>query len=173
MKRLTAITALCLLFSTAFVAGKGSVQPPEWPDSLRSVYLYTEGIKQNAITRDSVRARELFLEAIRHDSLFAPAYYELGVSGMYASPDEAVELARTAYRMTRRTAGTTSSTDRRSSSPNATARRSTSTAVFRSNTPRSRTTTACWRPSMSRTTTPTWRSRRSTRPRCASGAFPT
>ena len=99
MKRLTAITALCLLFSTAFVAGKGSVQPPEWPDSLRSVYLYTEGIKQNAITRDSVRAREFFYEAIRHDSLFAPAYYELGVSGMYASPDEAVELARTAYRI--------------------------------------------------------------------------
>lgn len=99
MKRLTAITALCLLFSTAFVAGKGSVQPPEWPDSLRSVYLYTEGIKQNAITRDSARAREFFYEAIRHDSLFAPAYYELGVSGMYASPDEAVELARTAYRI--------------------------------------------------------------------------
>ena len=68
MKRLTAITALCLLFSTAFVAGKGSVQPPERPDSLRSVYLYTEGIKQNAITRDSVRAREFFYEAIRHDS---------------------------------------------------------------------------------------------------------
>lgn len=99
MKRLTAITALCLLFSTAFVAGKGSVQAPEWPDSLRSVYLYTEGIKQNAIARDSARARELFHEAIRHDSLFAPAYYELGVSGMYASPDEAVELARTAYRI--------------------------------------------------------------------------
>lgn len=104
MKRLTAITALCLLFSTAFVAGKGSVQAPEWPDSLRSVYLYTEGIKQNTIAGDSARAREYFLEAIRLDSTYAPAYYELGVNGlgvenMYATPDEAVELARTAYRL--------------------------------------------------------------------------
>ncbi len=98
MKRLTAITALCLLFSTAFVAGKGSVQAPEWPDSRAAFYLYTEGIKQNAIARDSARARELFHEAIRHDSLFAPAYYELGVSGMYASPDEAVDWP-TAYRI--------------------------------------------------------------------------
>ena len=95
MKRLTATTVLCLLlFSAAFVAGKGPSAVPEYPDSLRSVWLYTEGIKQNTIAGDSVRARELFLEAIRSDSTYAPAYYELAANGMYATPDEAVELAR-------------------------------------------------------------------------------
>lgn len=73
MKRLTATTVLCLLlFSAAFVTGKGPSAAPEYPDSLRSVWLYTEGVKQNAIAGDSVRARELFLEAIRNDSTYAP-----------------------------------------------------------------------------------------------------
>ena len=49
MKRLTAITALCTLFTSAFVAGKGTPGAAGCPDSLRSVWLYTEGIKQNAI----------------------------------------------------------------------------------------------------------------------------
>ena len=87
MKRLTATTVLCLLlFSAAFVTGKG-------PSAA------TEGVKQNAIAGDSVRARELFLEAIRNDSTYAPAYYELAANGMYATPDEAVELARKAFRL--------------------------------------------------------------------------
>ena len=82
MKRLTATTVLCLLlFSAAFVTGKGPSAAPEYPDSLRSVWLYTEGVKQNAIAGDSVRARELFLEAIRNDSTYAPAYYELAANG--------------------------------------------------------------------------------------------
>ena len=100
MKRLTATTVLCLLlFSAAFVTGKGPSAAPEYPDSLRSVWLYTEGVKQNAIAGDSVRARELFLEAIRNDSTYAPAYYELAANGMYATSDEAVELARKAFRL--------------------------------------------------------------------------
>ena len=75
MKRLTATTVLCLLlFSAAFVTGKGPSAAPEYPDSLRSVWLYTEGVKQNAIAGDSVRARELFLEAIRNDSTYATDY---------------------------------------------------------------------------------------------------
>ena len=99
MKRLTAITALCALFFTAFAAGKGPAGVPEYPDSLRSVWLYTEGIKQNTIAGDTARAREFFTEAIRNDSTFAPAYYEMASNGMYSTPDEAVELARSAHRL--------------------------------------------------------------------------
>ena len=99
MKRLTAITVLCVLFLSAFAAGKGPAGVPGYPDSLRSVWLYTEGIKQNAIARDTVRAREFFAEAIRNDSTFAPAYYEMAANGMYSTPDEAVNLARTAFRL--------------------------------------------------------------------------
>ena len=96
MKRLTATTALCVLFCTAFAAGKGpaATVPGGYPDSLRSVWLYTEGIKQNTIFHDTVRAREFLTEAIRADSTYAPAYYEMATNGMYSTPDEAVELAR-------------------------------------------------------------------------------
>ena len=50
-----------MLFLSAFAAGKGPAGVPGYPDSLRSVWLYTEGIKQNAIARDTVRAREFFV----------------------------------------------------------------------------------------------------------------
>lgn len=99
MKRLTAITLFCLLFSSAFVAGKGAAEAPGYPDSLRSVWLYTEGIKQSAIAGDTARARELFLEAIRNDSTYAPAWYELAGNLLNTSPDEAVEPARRAFRL--------------------------------------------------------------------------
>ena len=38
----------------------------------------------NAILRDTARARELFAEAIRSDSSFAPAYYAMAANGMNA-----------------------------------------------------------------------------------------
>lgn len=99
MKRTTAITALCLaLFSSAFVAGKDTRPAPDYPDSLRSVYLYTEGIKLNAIAGDSLGARELFLQALGSDSTYAPAWYELAAGGYYP-PAEAVDMARRAYRL--------------------------------------------------------------------------
>lgn len=98
MKRPAAISFVCAaFFLTAFAAGKNPLPTPGWTDSLRSLYLYTEGIKQHTITGDSLRARELFAEAVRADSAFAPAYYELAVEQIDKSPAEAAELARTAY----------------------------------------------------------------------------
>lgn len=101
MKRLSAVVSVCLLFSAAFVVAKGRAPEPAplQPDTLSSVWLYTEAVKQNAIFRDTARARELLCQAIRRDSSFAPAYYELGVNGFYRSPDEALALARAAYRL--------------------------------------------------------------------------
>lgn len=99
MKRIFAIACTCALFTTAFVTGKGGAGAPAWPDSLRSAYLYTEGIKQTLIAEDSLRARELFSEAIRNDSTYAPAYYELASNLMTGDTEEAVRLARRAYEL--------------------------------------------------------------------------
>ena len=85
MKRPAAISFALLLFCTAFAgaAGSGTARPQRSdsiPDSLRSVYLYTEGIKRQMIRLDTTGARTLFAEAIRRDSSYAPAYYELAGS---------------------------------------------------------------------------------------------
>lgn len=99
MKRLAATALLCLLFPAFWVVGKGPAAVSGWPDSLRSLYLYTEGIKQYTIFGDSIRARELLHLAIGNDSTYAPAYYELASNGMYSTPEEAVALARRAHKL--------------------------------------------------------------------------
>ena len=101
MKRLPAITLLCLAFFTAaFVSGKG--KPTEFlhfSDSLPSVWFYTEGIKKNTIDNEPLVAREYFQEAIRRDSDYAPAWYELGGSLLRTDPDRAIAAARRACRL--------------------------------------------------------------------------
>ena len=103
MKRLTAITIFCLvaLFPAAFGSGKGmrTTAAPEYPDSLPSVWFYTEGIKENTISGDTLRAREFFQEAIRRDSTYAPAWYELAGNLLSTSPDGAVDAARQAWQL--------------------------------------------------------------------------
>lgn len=101
MKRLTAISICSLvLFSAAFVSGKGvRTAGAVYPDSLSSVWLYTEGVKQNTIFEDTTRANGLFREAIRRDSNYAPAWYELAGNLLATSPDKAVEAARRARQL--------------------------------------------------------------------------
>lgn len=100
MKRLTATTVLSLvLFSTAFVSGKGSPSAPDRPDSLQSVWFYTEGIKQRTIAGDTARARQLLQEAIRRDSAYAPAWYELAGILLPSAPDEAIDAAHRAWQL--------------------------------------------------------------------------
>ena len=66
MRRPAAISFVCAaFFLTVSAAGKSPSPAPVWADSLRSVWLYTEGIKQNTIFHDTVRAREYLTEAIR------------------------------------------------------------------------------------------------------------
>lgn len=104
MKRISLLLLSGMLFSSAFVTGKGPQEPlpvpdAEWPDSLHSVWYYTEGIKRNTVSGDTARARRLLAEAIRLDSTFAPAYFALGTENLAASPDEAVEMARRAWQL--------------------------------------------------------------------------
>lgn len=100
MKRLTATTLLCLiLFSAAFVTGKGLPTAPEVPDSLQSVWLYTEGVKERTIAGDTARARQLLREAIRRDSAYAPAWYELAGILLPSAPDEAIDAAHRAWQL--------------------------------------------------------------------------
>lgn len=172
MKRLTATTALCVLFCTAFAAGKGpaATVPGGYPDSLRSVWLYTEGIKQNTIFHDTVRAREYLTEAIRADSTYAPAYYEMATNGMYSTPDEAVELARRAYRL-----DTTNKWYHQflGQALIFAQRYPEALGVYKRRAPQIRrtpTTTGFWRRSTSRSSSPIRPSPRSTRRNSASGA---
>lgn len=93
-------TVLAVILAPALSGGRGSAAPApegEWPDSLRSLYLYTEGIKQRTIAGDTARSRALLREAIRLDSTYAPAYYELVANEGCPSPDEAVRMARRAH----------------------------------------------------------------------------
>lgn len=103
MRRLAATLLLCMcmlpgLLSAASGGGTpaaGGIVPP---DSLRSLYLYTDALKRLLIDRDTAGARTLCHEALRCDSACAPASYTLAANGMYDSNDEAVALAGRAYR---------------------------------------------------------------------------
>lgn len=107
MKRPAAILLSCLLFCSVFAGGKGggTLRPApadSLPDSLRSFYLYTEGIKQQMIHGDTMQARKSFTEAIRLDSVFAPAYYELAGTMTEDGPraiGEVIRLAGEASRL--------------------------------------------------------------------------
>lgn len=99
MKRFAAIALLGILFSTAFVTGRGRAEAPPYGDSLQGFYLYTEGIKQQAIERDTTRARELFTQAIAADSTLAPAYFELALLVLDSDAGRAAELSRRASQL--------------------------------------------------------------------------
>lgn len=99
MRRFAAILLALILFSTAFAVGGGEGAKPQWADSLRSLYLYTEGIKERIIKGDSLQAEQRFREAIAVDSLYAPAYFEMVLNRLYDTPEEGVEMARRAHQI--------------------------------------------------------------------------
>lgn len=99
MRRFAAILLALILFSTAFAVGGGEGVKPQWADSLRSLYLYTEGIKERIIKGDSLQAEQRFREAIAVDSLYAPAYFEMVLNRLYDTPEEGVEMARRAHQI--------------------------------------------------------------------------
>ncbi len=99
MRRVVAILLLCLFFSCGFIKAPQRLVTTcsiEYPDSSRSLFLYTEGIKRNMIYGDSMQARQLFEKAIELDSTYAPAHYELAGILLYANTDQAIMHARRA-----------------------------------------------------------------------------
>ncbi len=102
MRRVGAILLLCLFFSCGFVKAPQQLVTTysiEYPDSSRSLFLYTEGIKRNMIYGDSIQARQLFEKAIELDSTYAPAHYELAGILLYANTDQAIMHARRASKL--------------------------------------------------------------------------
>ena len=103
MRRLAATLLLCMCMLPGLLSAAGGGGTPAAggivpPDSLRSLYLYTDALKRLLIDRDTAGARTLCHEALRCDSACAPASYTLAANGMYDSNDEAVALAGRAYR---------------------------------------------------------------------------
>lgn len=101
------VMILSLLFCTAFAGRRGDLSACQAvmdsvPDSLRSLYYYTEGLKQRHILGDTLQASALFEAAIGHDSTYAPAYYELAATWGERAPhrlDEVISLSGIASRL--------------------------------------------------------------------------
>ena len=67
------------------------------PDSLRTTYKYTEGVKRLTIDKDTVAALRLFDEVLAGDSTYAPALFQVASIYQSKGDERGVELARKAY----------------------------------------------------------------------------
>lgn len=65
------------------------------PDSLSRTYRHTEAVKRLNIERDTVRAREIWLEILAQDSTYSPALYNLS---RVSRGEEQLDYAAKAYR---------------------------------------------------------------------------
>ncbi len=118
MRRTVATLLLGALFASAFAAGRGGAaagahadRPADNPagmpagaaagipaDTLRSADCYLEGIRLKCIDGDTTQAERLFDEAVRRDSTYAPALFELARIRIDGGRRGASEYARRAWR---------------------------------------------------------------------------
>ena len=110
MRRTVATLLLGALFASAFAAGRGGAaarthaglpagNPAGVPaDTLGSADCYLEGIRLKCIEGDTTQAERLFDEAVRHDSTYAPALFELARIRIDGGRKGASEYARRAWR---------------------------------------------------------------------------
>lgn len=97
MRRLAALIPV-LMFCCGFVPqpdlGASAGEPV--PDSLASLYDYTDGIRLMLSDGDTAAGRNMLMRAISRDSAYAPALYMLSTSIETESPAEAEQYARRA-----------------------------------------------------------------------------
>ena len=105
MQRLTVLLLLSL-FCCGFMPRKSpkavvpssTPQPKvEIPDSLVPLYNYTDAIRLLLAERDTVAGRRALRSAVEHDSMYAPAWYLLGIDAEAYDPVAAESYARRAY----------------------------------------------------------------------------
>lgn len=102
MRRTVATLLLGALFASAFAAGRGGTGTPAGvpvpADTLCSADRYLEGIRLKSIDGDTTQAVRLFEEAVRLDSTYAPALFELARIRIDRGERGASEYARRAWR---------------------------------------------------------------------------
>lgn len=99
MRKLLTILALTAVIGGAFARKVPQTRhAPQIPDSLRSIYLLTEGIKEAFIAQDTAAARRAFEQAAIADSAYGPAQYELASLLLYSDTPKALLHAEEAVR---------------------------------------------------------------------------
>lgn len=99
MRKTLLLLLLTAVFCGAFAWKTPQVAPaPQVPDSLRGFYLFTEGIKQAFIERDTAAARASLERSVEADSTYGPAWYELAELLLYNDAPAALRHAERAFR---------------------------------------------------------------------------
>ena len=99
MRKTLILLLLLSVFCGAFARKTPQVaHTPQVPDSLRGFYLFTEGVKQAFIVRDTAAARQSLERSVAADSTYGPAWYELAELLLYNDAPTALRYAERAFR---------------------------------------------------------------------------
>ncbi len=99
MRKTFILLLLTAVFCGAFARKTPPVAPaPQEPDSLRGLYLFTEGIKQAFIEQDTAAARASLERSVAADPTYGPAWYELAQLLLYSDAPTALRYTERAFR---------------------------------------------------------------------------
>lgn len=96
------LTTLVLSFVTAFAFGQELGSSPadavcdSVPERQRRTYRHSDAVKRLSIERDTLQARQVWLELIAEDTTYSPALYYLSITES-KNREESKEYARRAY----------------------------------------------------------------------------
>lgn len=97
MRKFLTILAVSVFIGGAFARKAPQVDStPQLPDSLKGIYLFSQGIREAFITGDTAAARQTFERAAMADSTYGPTWYELANLLLYTDTPQALEYAHRA-----------------------------------------------------------------------------